>query len=66
MLSLKQRAGIKAGDEVLVLGAAGGVGLAAVDLAKAYGARVVAAVSTEEKAALCRKHGADDFVIYGT
>ena len=47
LLALKQRAGIKAGDEVLVLGAAGGVGLAAVDLAKAYGARVVAAVSTE-------------------
>ena len=66
LLALKQRAGIKAGDEVLVLGAAGGVGLAAVDLAKAYGARVVAAVSTEEKAALCRKYGADDVVIYGT
>ena len=66
LLALKQRAKIKEGDEVLVLGAAGGVGLAAVDLAKAYGARVVAAVSTEEKAALCREYGADDVVVYGT
>ena len=66
LLALKQRAKIKDGDEVLVLGAAGGVGLAAVDLAKAYGARVVAAVSTEEKAALCREYGADDVVVYGT
>ena len=66
LLALKQRANIKAGDEVLVLGAAGGVGLAAVDLAKAYGARVVAAVSTKEKAEICRSYGADDVVIYGT
>ena len=66
LLALKQRGNIKEGDEVLVLGAAGGVGLAAVDLAKAYGARVVAAVSTEEKAAICRNYGADDVVVYGT
>ena len=66
LLALKQRANIKAGDEVLVLGAAGGVGLAAVDLAKAYGARVVAAVSTKEKAEICRSYGADDVVVYGT
>jgi len=50
---------------VLVLGAAGGVGLAAVDIAKAYGARVVAAVSTKEKAEVCVGYGADDIVIYG-
>ena len=49
---------------MLVLGAAGGVGLSAVELAKAYGARVVAAVSTEEKAEVARKAGADETVIY--
>ena len=48
--ALVQRAGINKDDEVLVLGAAGGVGLAAVDIAKSFGARVVAAVSTKEKA----------------
>ncbi len=66
LLALKQRANIKKGDEVLVLGAAGGVGLAAVDLAKAYGARVVAAVSTQEKAELCNRYGVEDVVVYGT
>jgi len=63
--ALLQRANINEGDEVLVLGAAGGVGLAAVDLAKAYGARVVAAVSTKEKAEVCAGYGADDIVVYG-
>ena len=63
--ALLQRAGIDEKDEVLVLGAAGGVGLAAVDLAKAYGARVVAAVSTKEKAEVCVRYGADDVVVYG-
>ena len=63
--ALIQRANISEKDEVLVLGAAGGVGLAAVDLAKAYGARVVAAVSTKEKAEVCAKYGADDTVVYG-
>ncbi len=62
---LVDRGHIKAGDVVLVLGAAGGVGLAAVELAKAFGARVIAAVSSEEKAALARESGADDVVIYG-
>ncbi|KUR75404.1 NADPH:quinone oxidoreductase family protein [Novosphingobium sp. FSW06-99] len=62
---LVDRGHIKAGDVVLVLGAAGGVGLAAVELAKAFGARVIAAVSSEEKAALVREVGADDVVIYG-
>ena len=66
LLALKQRANIKEGDDVLVLGAAGGVGLAAVDLAKAYGARVVAAVSTQEKAEVCSGYGVDDVVVYGT
>ncbi len=62
--ALKDRAQIKAGDTMLVLGAAGGVGLSAVELGKAYGARVIAAVSSEEKAEACRKAGADDVVIY--
>lgn len=62
---LVDRGHIKAGDVVLVLGAAGGVGLAAVELAKAFGARVIAGVSSEAKAALAREAGADDVVIYG-
>ncbi len=61
---LKDRGHIKAGDTVLILGAAGGVGLAAVELAKAFGARVVAAVSSEAKGDVARKAGADDVVIY--
>ncbi|NVE93395.1 NADPH:quinone oxidoreductase family protein [Altererythrobacter lutimaris] len=61
---LKDRGHIKEGDVVLVLGAAGGVGLSAVELAKAFGARVVAAVSSEEKGEVARKAGADDVVIY--
>ncbi len=62
---LKDRGDIAEGQTVLVLGAAGGVGLSAVELAKAYGCRVVAAVSSEEKAAVARKAGADEVVIYG-
>lgn len=61
---LKDRGHIKAGDTVLILGAAGGVGLAAVELAKAYGARVVAAVSSEAKGEVAKKAGADEVVIY--
>ena len=61
---LKDRGHIKEGDTVLVLGAAGGVGLSAVELAKAFGARVVAAVSTEAKGEVARKAGADEVVIY--
>ncbi len=62
---LVDRGQIKPGDIVLVLGAAGGVGLAAVELAKAFGARVIAAASSPEKAALARAAGADDTLIYG-
>jgi NADPH2:quinone reductase len=47
-----------------VLGAAGGVGLSAVELGKAYGARVIAAVSSEDKLAFVKKHGADDGLVY--
>lgn len=62
--ALKDRGHIKAGDTLLVLGAAGGVGLAAVELGKAYGARVVAAVSSEAKAQAARESGADEVVVY--
>jgi NADPH2:quinone reductase len=61
---LKDRAKLKAGETMLVLGAAGGVGLSAVELGKAYGARVIAAVSSEEKLAFVKKHGADGGVVY--
>jgi NADPH:quinone reductase-like Zn-dependent oxidoreductase len=61
---LKDRGHIKEGDTVLVLGAAGGVGLSAVELAKAFGAKVVAAVSTEAKGEVARQAGADEVVIY--
>lgn len=61
---LKDRGHIKSGDVVLVLGAAGGVGLSAVELAKAFGARVVAAVSSEAKGEVARQAGADEVVIY--
>ena len=64
--ALKQRAHLKAGETVLVLGAAGGVGLAAVELAKAAGAKVVAAASSQEKVDLAVEHGADSGVVYPT
>ena len=64
MHGLLDRGRLQAGDTLLVLGAAGGVGLSAVELGKAYGARVIAAVSNEEKAAAAREHGADEVVIY--
>ena len=60
------RAGLKAGETLLVLGAAGGVGLAAIEIAKALGARVIAAASTEDKLAVCRAHGADETICYGS
>jgi NADPH2:quinone reductase len=62
--ALKDRARLKAGETLLVMGAAGGVGLAAVELGKAMGARVVAAVSSQEKLDLALAHGADSGVIY--
>jgi NADPH2:quinone reductase len=62
--ALKDRGELRAGETLLVLGAAGGVGLAAVELGKAMGARVIAAVSSETKAAVAREHGADQVVIY--
>jgi NADPH2:quinone reductase len=62
--ALKDRAQLKPGESLLVLGAAGGVGLAAVELGKAMGARVIAAASSEDKLAVCREHGADATILY--
>jgi NADPH2:quinone reductase len=62
--ALKQRAATKPGDTVLVLGAAGGTGVSAIEIAKVMGARVVAAVSSEEKAAFARSCGADATIVY--
>ena len=66
LYALKQRANLKEGETLLVLGAAGGVGLATVELGKAMGAKVIAAASTQEKVDLCLKHGADEGFIYPT
>lgn len=63
---LKQRANLQPGETLLVLGAAGGVGLAAVELGKAMGAKVIAAASTDEKLALAKDHGADELINYST
>ncbi|WP_197418957.1 MULTISPECIES: NADPH:quinone oxidoreductase family protein [unclassified Sphingomonas] len=62
--ALLDRGHLKTGDTLLVLGAAGGVGLAAVELGKAFGARVVAAVSSEAKAEAARAAGADGVIVY--
>ena len=62
--ALKDRARLRAGENLLVMGAAGGVGLAAVELGKITGARVIAAASSEEKLAVCKEHGADETLLY--
>ncbi len=62
--ALHDRGHLKAGEWLVVLGAAGGVGLSAVELGKAMGAKVVAAASSEEKVALAKKHGADAGFVY--
>lgn len=63
---LKDRGRLKAGETVAVLGAAGGAGLAAVEIAKLMGARVIAVASSAEKLAVCKAHGADELVDYAT
>jgi NADPH2:quinone reductase len=62
--ALVDRAQLKTGETVLILGAAGGVGTAAIQIAKAMGARVIAAASTDEKCALCTSLGADETINY--
>jgi len=63
--ALKDRAQLRGGETLLVLGAAGGVGLAAVEIGKLMGARVIACASSEKKLALAREHGADALINYG-
>src|SRR5947207_15062801 len=62
--ALRDRAALRAGETLLVLGAAGGVGLAAIEIGKALGAKVIACASSEEKLAVCRDHGADAGINY--
>lgn len=62
--ALKDRGQVKEGDTVLVLGASGGVGITAVELAKLMGAKVIAAASTDEKLELCKQFGADEVINY--
>ncbi|MCL5043592.1 MAG: NADPH:quinone oxidoreductase family protein [Gammaproteobacteria bacterium] len=65
MHALKQRANLQPGETLLVLGASGGVGLAAVEIGKAMGARVIAAASSDEKLQVAKDAGADELVNYG-
>jgi len=62
--ALQERAQLRAGETLLVLGAAGGTGLSAVEIGKLMGARVIAAASSEAKLALCREYGADAVIDY--
>lgn len=62
--ALKDRAKLQPGESLFILGAAGGVGAAAIELGKAFGAKVVAGVSSEEKAAFCKELGADETLVY--
>lgn len=64
--ALRDRGQLKAGETLLVLGAAGGVGIAAIEIGKALGASVIACASTEDKLAVCREHGADAAINYAS
>jgi NADPH2:quinone reductase len=64
--ALKDRAHLQPGETMLVLGASGGVGLAALQIGKAMGARVIAAASSDAKLELCKRNGADEVINYGT
>ena len=64
--ALRDRGALKAGETLLVLGAAGGVGVAAIEIGKALGARVIACASSEDKLAVCREHGADATINYSS
>jgi NADPH2:quinone reductase len=62
--ALRDRGALRSGETLLVLGAAGGVGLAAIEIGKALGARVIACASSADKLAVCREHGADALIDY--
>jgi NADPH2:quinone reductase len=62
--ALVDRGALRDGETLLVLGAAGGVGLAAIEIGKIIGARVIACASTDDKLAVCREHGADETINY--
>lgn len=62
--ALKDRGHMKEGDSVLILGGAGGIGISAIELTKAYGGRAIAGVSSEAKAQIAREAGADDVIVY--
>jgi NADPH:quinone reductase len=64
--ALRDRAALQAGETLLVLGAAGGVGLSAIEIGKVIGARVIAAASSDDKLEVCRQHGADATINYQT
>src|SRR5262249_608042 len=64
--ALTDRGELKAGETLLVLGASGGVGLAAVEIGKALGAKVIACASSADKLAVCEEHGADEVINYVT
>jgi NADPH2:quinone reductase len=64
--ALSDRGALKQSETLLILGASGGVGIAAIEIGKALGARVVACASTDEKLAVCRTHGADQGINYAT
>src|SRR5262249_9655838 len=64
--ALRDRGALAAGETLLVLGGSGGVGIAAIEIGKALGARVIACASTDDKLALCRAHGADAAINYAT
>jgi len=64
--ALRDRGALAAGETLLVLGAAGGVGLAAIEIGKVLGARVIACASSEDKLAVCRSHGADATINYSS
>jgi NADPH2:quinone reductase len=64
--ALRDRAALRAGETLLVLGAAGGVGIAAIEIGKALGARVIACASSADKLEVCRQHGADEGINYDT
>lgn len=64
--ALRDRGALRAGETLLVLGASGGVGIAAIEIGKAIGARVIACASSDDKLVVCRQHGADDTINYTT